>query len=348
MEVQLYVSDGHIPCPNRGNINLDICLFCEHLTEVELDAANPFIRCTPPTVSAIAKTEPEPLRYRPKKSAHAKTLGNCEMQVLNELVSDISRLHPEWGVRRIKKSLESENVYASTRKISLVMEREGLLFQRNRMNRLMSLAMTEQVELTEHQVEVLELHDACFRERGLTGSYPGQHVIQASLQVDRERVGRPIMSQVVIDTYSGYTFANVHCDKPVLHAISVLQHYVLPFFKERHLRTEEITTAQIHPCKSGSDHSYTEYLCDLGIRHNSLEHEPALVQRFVQEFWKPWSRQLRVTDQGELRNLQSQLVKSLRRFNESASLPGFPNLGQSPRQRIDNYLDHRESCRLSR
>lgn len=50
-----YVDRGCVQCPLRGrDVEIDVCTGCDWLTEIDLQARPPFVRCRPGPARAIA------------------------------------------------------------------------------------------------------------------------------------------------------------------------------------------------------------------------------------------------------------------------------------------------------
>ena len=47
MRAKLYVSDGRVNCPRRGDIDIDTCFACAHLDDVQRDGDDEVVICTP-------------------------------------------------------------------------------------------------------------------------------------------------------------------------------------------------------------------------------------------------------------------------------------------------------------
>ena len=61
MKAKLYVNEGRVQCPRRGDVDVDVCLTCPELHDVRTDRnGEDVIFCTP----AIRPTRLDPLYTR--------------------------------------------------------------------------------------------------------------------------------------------------------------------------------------------------------------------------------------------------------------------------------------------
>ncbi|MBI3966610.1 MAG: hypothetical protein HY329_13330 [Chloroflexi bacterium] len=46
--LELFVSDGRVPCPVRGDADVECCCGCQWLKATKIEAGQMSVRCTPP------------------------------------------------------------------------------------------------------------------------------------------------------------------------------------------------------------------------------------------------------------------------------------------------------------
>ena len=354
-EAHLYVTNGLIPCPNRGNIALDFCLFCAHLTAVDLDGSHPSIYCVPPLQPAGGT----PIQARhiappPQKVCELDDEGKRDPQdaALRERIVSASMEHPEWGVAHLTKCLQSEGVLVSARKVNRVFAEEGLSQQSDRVVRLEQQVLAGAIHPDDHQVQRIQQWDACFEERAQAGRWPGERLIHASLETGCSLDANVLRAEVVIDTYSSYTFVLLRSGDPRLSAAILLQYYVLPFFADlghkvdRPFPTRTLASLRESPNSTASPlkaaaalQSYEAFLRQSSIHLEGLTAQSGYVTRFIREFWKAWAIKLPRTlhTPEQLRMLENRLTRDLAAFNSGHALPGFPNMGQTAIERLENY-----------
>ncbi|QQE77576.1 hypothetical protein [Alicyclobacillus sp. SO9] len=341
---QLYVSNHRIDCPNRGNIDLDICLFCENLIDVSLDNVQPFIRCTPP-VQANAERAQGRNRER-KRTARRNKLKSGEssntpgsdfkknIHTINKVISTSLR-HPEWGISRVTETVQQQGTVVSRRKVGEIFKDQNMVYKEDRLRRLLVLAANDELELDAHQTELLNRHDLCFRDKHFVGDFPGHRLIQTSVAVPAKSIKAPLYADIVIDTYSGYTFGHIDMSPSRSSHVLLLQQSVFPFVSKLTAYPGQVFT----PSSSIFSHrQFTEYLSNLRIEQAFFTETPGLVHQFWRAFLQPWVKAVPAYELIRGTNLQSHFQRDLDDFNHTYPLPGFPNAKRSPQTRIDGYL----------
>lgn len=333
---RLQVNHGRIACPNRGNIALDVCLYCKHLLNVDLDVNHPFIDCTPPVKDRAQEAQVNNATHERAKYARSKQpIAHCVIEAIVEHCLS----HPEWGIDHIRDALSDDGITISRRKIGNVLEQEGLVHQADRLRNLMSLVTTNQIEPDEHQVEALGKYDACYRDRAIIGTAPFENILFTTVQAYGKKRNAaeytPMYAEFAIDTYSGYTFGLL-CESHIdMNALILLQHYLLPEAEKLGTQIRQVFTA---PSSRFTGTQLEAYLTDYNTKHTQLKKLPGLAEQFYDVFWNKWVHgQLPTTSPREAPNAQQRLQESLTVFNDSTMLMGFPNLGQTPKERIDSY-----------
>lgn len=333
----LWVTRGRVQCPNRGTTKLNICLFCEHLTGLDLDNLDPSITCVPPVKPTQGSKNPRPHRPTPPRPCATPVLTMTDTQ---QHLASISFEHPEWGVARLTRALNDRGQIISPRQVTQFLGHSGLSLRYNRLCKLEEMVVTGEVHPTEHQQKLLEKFDTYFHEWARYGKWPGQKLIHTCLPVYRGQDGLSVNAQIVIDRYSSRTFALLHVGHPAVNAVLLLNGYVLPYFSQRGLRVEEISTPIVPLYQDSQTPSYRSFVNDLGIEQVLLSEESHYILRFQREFWHAWVTPVRERARIQLDQLQTELKSSLERFNRRHPIPGFPNLGRSSQCRITTYLQN--------
>lgn len=346
---RLYVSQGFVPCPNRGSTKLDTCLFCDYLKEVDLDGASPSITCVPPQQDRQQGSVKEPTHLAGQNSLHQtrrkspseprSKLGDATQELLTEL----SMKNPDWGIGRLARALRSQGILVSSRQVGHFLGQAGLSLREHRLARLEELVVAGEVYPDERQIELLKQTDGCFHEWATCGKSPGQRLIQVSLPVYKGSGDTSINALVTIDTYSSRTFALLHGGTHPVNGALLLQYYVIPFYLQYGLNVQVVATFPSTSREKVQAASYTAFLTNLGVAHEMLTQESEYVKRFVRLFWNQWLRGLPKPSQANLSRLQEQLSTAIEQYNEYRPLPGFPNLGCTTSCRIQGYLSSHPS-----
>jgi hypothetical protein len=309
---RLSVVRGRVNCPNRGNIAVDICLFCDHLTAVDLDRPSPVIFCRParpPGGQRQRRTATLPVR---RPSAGGPVRSPVVPPELKQAILDESLRHPRWGAQRIANALRDRGVLVSVRKVLQVFTQERLNHAWQRLERLEWQVVCGAVTPNEEQVRALEAHDPCFRERQLCGSRPGERVLvfsagpvgAAARSMARVPMRVPVHVHFAIDTFSGYAFGLVQAGEASVGRELLWRAGVAPFLAE---------------------HGFT-------LQHVHLleeERRSGFAIRLLQAVLPKWLSRVPGGDEVTVAGLQRRLDAVLSAYNRSP-VTGFPNMGQPP------------------
>lgn len=307
---RLSVVSGRVNCPNRGNIAVDICLFCDHLTSVDLDCPSPVIFCRPPRQRGgqrQRRAAKAPVRRPPRSSPGKSPVIPPE---LKQAILEESLRHPRWGAQRIAGALRDRGVMVSVRKVLQVFTQERLNYAWQRMERLEWQVLCGGLTPNEEQVRALEAHDPCFRERQLCGSRPGERVLIFSAgpvgAAGARSIARvPVHVHFAIDTFSGYAFGLVQAGGALVGRELLWRVEVASFLAQHGFPLQ-----QVHPLEGEAIRS-------------------AFAIRLLKAVLPKWLSMVPAGDEVTVADLQRRLDAVLSAYNRSP-VTGFPNMGQPP------------------
>lgn len=266
---------------------------------------------------------------------------------IEELVLKLSLEHPAWGCDRLSDLLDQKSISLSSQTVQNILNRHGMGTRRDRRLKLEKRYQDPAVELTTDQIKFLEKQNPAFRERENESSRPGEILSQYMFSVGTlVHVGR-VYLHAVVDAYSNYAFGTLNSSKRAEAAVAVLQNNVLPFFDKRDLIVEAILTNNGHEFCGTETHPYEQFLANNGIEHwhsrLGKSHTSGFLARFrtivLSEFFSDVFRN------GFYRNvdaLQKELNTWLVYYNTVRSHQGYPNMGLSPLESINEYLGQRK------
>jgi transposase InsO family protein len=169
--------------------------------------------------------------------------------------------------------------------------------------------------------------DVCLAE------YPGYMGIQDVMCIDSiEGIGT-VYQQTFVDVYSKIAMARVHNEDTALAALSLLEDYVLPFFKDKQAPVYRVFT----------DHSvqygvvYRTYLACKHIEHLQRRTRAPLVKGICEVFHKTMLKEFygvvrKHRRYNSIEDLQKDVDRWIADYNEHRPYSGKYRLGQTPMQ----------------
>lgn len=266
---------------------------------------------------------------------------------IEELVLRLSLKHPAWGCDRLSELLDRKSISLSSQTVQNILNRHGMGTRRDRRLKLEERYQDPAVELTADQIKFLEKQNPAFRERGNESSRPGEILSQYMFSVGTlVYVGR-VYLHTVVDTYSNYAFGILNSSKRAEEAVTVLKENVLPFFDKRDLIVEAVLTNNGREFCGTDTHPYEQFLAKNGIEHwHSRPGESqtsGFLARFrtiiLSEFFADF---FRTRFYRNLDELQKDLNAWLVDYNTVRPHQGYPNMGLSPLESINEYLGQRK------
>ncbi|HYH02761.1 MAG TPA: DDE-type integrase/transposase/recombinase [Bacillota bacterium] len=276
---------------------------------------------------------------RPLKKMRPRVTSRETVQT----IMDLSLEHPGWGCIKISQALKEAGKSISSPTVQSILNKNNLRDRVARITRLEEQFLRQEVELSPEQMRMIEKINPCFRERFHESLHPGELLVQDTFYIGEFKKAGKAYLQVVVDTYNSYAFCLLHKGKHSDYAVALLHNEVFPFYKRHGLEVKQVLTDNGREYCGKERHHYTLYMMLNDIEHQRLPlrecQKNGFMQRFrrsiQKEFFNP---QLRKGKTQEITLIQQELVKWLDEYNHHRGLRGYPNLGKSPEQMLEDYL----------
>lgn len=251
----------------------------------------------------------------------------------------IALAHPEWGCVRVAEQLKAEGPGVSSPTVQNILIKHGLGGKPERVRRLESVHLAEDLALTPAQEALIAHANPAFRERHAWPSRPGELLIQESFIVGYfDRLGK-LYLHAAVDAWNGMAFAELFPGKRAEMAVALLHRQVLPFYARRYVKLGAVLTDH--------SHEYGKYPFQVFLDMHDVGHRTTEVrgpakhgayERFhdeaMEELFKPIDRGATVMD---IEQPRAALAAWLARYNAQRPSPGFPNRGRAPLEAFEAY-----------
>ncbi|WP_432579457.1 IS481 family transposase [Vibrio sinus] len=258
-------------------------------------------------------------------------------------VVDYAVEYPAHGQTRASNELRKQGIFVSPSGVRSVWLRHGLANFKGRLKALEEKVATQNIILTENQVQALErkkLDDEACGE--IDTVHPGYLGSQDTFYVGNLKgVGR-VYQQTFVDTYSKVAFAKLYTMKTAITAADTLNDKVLPFFQSHGLPMLRILTDRgTEYCGKVENHDYQMYLAINDIDHTKTKVKSpqtnGICERFhktiLQEFYQITFRKHLYMS---LEELQKDLDEWLDYYNNERTHQGKICCGRTP---IETLID---------
>lgn len=256
-------------------------------------------------------------------------------------VIDYAVEYPAHGQTRTSNELRKKGVFVSPSGVRSIWLRHGLENFKGRLAALEEKVATDNIILTESQVQALErkkLDDEASGE--IETVHPGYLGSQDTFYVGNLKgVGR-VYQQTFVDTYSKVAFAKLYTMKTAITEADTLNDKVLPFFESHQLPMLRILTDRgTEYCGKLENHDYQMYLAINDIEHTKTKVKSpqtnGICERFhktiLQEFYQvTFRRKLYMT----LEELQKDLDEWLEYYNNERTHQGKICCGRTPMETL--------------
>lgn len=247
----------------------------------------------------------------------------------------LSLENPAFGQQRIADQLALEGLAVCATTIRNIWKKAGMETKYKRLLKLEE-SLSEDFELTETQIRLLEKANPEFKERNVESHYSGYLLCQDTFYVGRLKgVGR-VYLQAVVDTYGSFAFGKLYTSKRPETAADVLYDRVLPFYEENDICIENILTDNGTEFKGRP----TIHLYEIFLELNDINHRKTkvasprtngFVERFnrtiLDEFFRTAFRKKLYES---VSALQEDLDKWLHYYNYDRPHRGYRNQGRRP------------------
>jgi hypothetical protein len=263
---------------------------------------------------------------------------------LREGVIELALYRPTWVPRAISELLRSLGTPVSTNTVRGILKAEGLWKKEERFERLERQLLEGQLDQADPRVPLLECWNPRLRERGFCGQSPGAVLAQHPVHLAAGR--HPLQLLLVIDTYDCHTFGTVCESGDAAAARRMLLTQVLPEYDRLHVGVSAIATTNAWGGIRQGEGPYAQYLEEMGIQHIHRTITAGMFARngFIDAFLVDVGRRpvLPTRDGGKAiprKRLQRDLDLWLKKYNDHHRCRHFPNFGETPQIRRNNWLN---------
>lgn len=262
-------------------------------------------------------------------------------EVIELAVVDYAVEYPAHGQTRTSNELRKKGVFVSPSGVRSIWLRHGLENFKGRLAALEEKVATDNIILTESQVQALErkkLDDEASGE--IETVHPGYLGSQDTFYVGNLKGVGCVYQQTFVDTYSKVAFAKLYTMKTAITAADTLNDKVLPFFELHQLPMLRILTDRgTEYCGKLENHDYQMYLAINDIEHTKTKVKSpqtnGICERFhktiLQEFYQvTFRRKLYMT----LEELQKDLDEWLEYYNNERTHQGKICCGRTPMETL--------------
>ena len=263
----------------------------------------------------------------------------------------LSLAHPSHGCRRLKADLHLRGHDISSVTVQKLLKRGNLGTKLDRLRTLEQKYCEDALELSAEQIDFLEQHNPCFKERTKCTAAPGEFVVATLLPLGRiSDVGR-VYVHALIDAYSGFVFGETSKDilfhinnsAPEIAARNTLVNFGLTLGRIM----DDISFSSKKSRRSGPI-----------AKPNRKSRDEFAMNGFSKRFNDALERSFfsNVTTRKvyrEFDDLQCEFRRWLHRYNFQTIHHGYPNYGQTPSERLFSYNNvlsdsSPEQCQLQR
>jgi transposase InsO family protein len=259
---------------------------------------------------------------------------------VEQRVVELSMKNPSYGARRIAPLLEQEHIFICATTVYNILRSHDLQTRYKRFLKLEQRHFSENLSLTEEQLQVLEKFNPCFRERHVESKHPGYLLCQDTFYVGQLKgVGR-VYLQVVVDTFGSVAFGKLYNTKKPVTAVDLLYDRVLPFYRKHNVPISTILTDRGSEFKGREHHPYELFLALNEIEHRLCKVASPRTNGFVERFNRTALDEFfRITFRSkfyhDLKELQADLDAWLHHYNYERPHFGYRNMGRKPMETFD-------------
>lgn len=274
----------------------------------------------------------------------AKSHPNWIPEETKDKIVAVALEFPSYGCQKLEPIVQKRlGQYVSNVTIQKTLIDHGLGSRYQRWLAIEKKMETEAIKLTEAQIRFIEKSNPNFRERHVETSKPGELINQDTFLVGTFKgVGR-VYLHAAIDPFCSFAFGFLHTNKKPEGAVAVLHNEVLPFYREKKLKVENILSDNGREFCGTDSHPFQLYLELNDIKHRTTRvrrpQTNGFIERFnrtvLDEFFRLKFRQ-KVYETVE--ELQKDLDKWLRHYNYERPHLGYRNHGRTPWESMELYL----------
>jgi len=266
-------------------------------------------------------------------------LKNRVDPVIEEAVVQMAVDQPALGQLRVSNELKKQGKFVSPGGVRSIWQRHNLETFQKRLQALESKVASENLILTESQLQALERAKEVKEAHGeIETEHPGYLGSQDTYYVGTIKgVGR-IYQQTFIDTYTKVAFAKLYDRKNALVAADLLNDQVLPFFEQEEIRLLRVMTDRgTEYCGALEHHEYELYLAIEDIDHTKTKARSPQTNGICERFHRTIQEEFyaiafRKKIYNSIDELQADLNQWLHDYNHERTHSGKYCFGKTPYQ----------------
>jgi len=258
---------------------------------------------------------------------------------IEEAVLAIALENPALGQLRVSNTLKQDGIFVSPGGVRSIWLRHGLETFRKRLRALEEKAASENLVLTESQLQAMEKAKEQREAHGeIETEHPGYLGAQDTYYVGTIKgIGR-IYQQTFIDTYAKVGFAKLYTSKHAITAADLLNDRVLPWYEEQSVRLLRILTDRGTEYNGSiENHEYQLYLAIEDIDHSKTKARHPQTNGICERFHRTIKEEFydiafRKKVYGSLDDLQADLDPWMAYYNTERPHSGKYCDGRTPNQ----------------
>jgi transposase InsO family protein len=246
---------------------------------------------------------------------------------------------PAYGQLRVSNELKKLGKFVSPGGVRSIWQRHNLETFQKRLQALEAKVASENLILTEKQLQALERAKEVKEAHGeIETEHPGYLGSQDTYYVGTIKgVGR-IYQQTFVDTYTKVAFAKLYDRKNALVAADLLNDQVLPFFEQEEIRLLRVLTDRgTEYCGALEHHEYELYLAIEDIDHTKTKARSPQTNGICERFHRTIQEEFyaiafRKKIFNSIDELQADLNQWLHDYNHERTHSGKYCFGKTPYQ----------------
>ncbi|MFY7953499.1 MAG: hypothetical protein ACOVT5_13425, partial [Armatimonadaceae bacterium] len=247
--------------------------------------------------------------------------------------------NPTNGCQRISQIITESGFPISHVSVQAILNKNNLGHRNARIRALECEVLAGTIALSPQGAQWIESINPSFAERESDPTAPYTMVSMGHTAVSRiPGIGR-VHLHAGIEIWSLQAFVVAAPDTQPEWAISVLHNDILPEARKLRRKVEVVRTTDDRTFTGPDVHIFPIYLELNEIKHEVRETPDGHTRRFLAILLEDFVKKSRKRSYTTLERYQFELDHWIANYNKNMSLPGWPNLGESPATRLGIWRD---------